>query len=735
MVVQNQIKQTLSREENLAIVRQMLDEVGDTHRNAFSDRVCERFSFYDGVGKSQRSGCLKALRKLEEKGHIVLPAASAKTGPNRPRRLDEPLPPIKGLPEQVQDVRELKLVLVSDDHQMRTWNEMMIADHPNGAGPLVGRQLRYLIESAHGILGALGFAASALQLAPRDEWIGWDKAQKDKYLHLVVGLSRFLIRSQVACSNLGSRVLALAMETLPDDFQRRYGYRPYLVESFVDTAAFAGTVYKAANWTRIGQTQGRGRQDRRRDAALPVKDIYVYPLFKDFRARMGLAPQAGLGALRLTEGIDSEDWTQQEFSNAPVGDARWSRRLREIAAMKAKNPTRSFCAAAEGDRQKANGYYRLIDQPDGSAVTLKNILVPHRKQTLRRMKGQPTVLCVSDGSDLNYDHLDTCEGLGYIGANQTSTKTRGLHLHSTLALTTSGLPLGVLDSRCDAPELRDTDPRPIPTIPLEEKESHRWIESLNEVAAAAAEMPGTHLVNICDRAADFYELFEHRQQNPSVDLLVRAKYNRIALTGDPDGCAKEQDEDEAPGSEKIFDLIKETPVRTTLKVTVGRRSARKHKGRQKARTKRESREAEVSVRFMPVRLAPPTRHKNKPPLELWLIHVLEENPPPGAEALEWRLLTSIKIDTPAKAIECVRWYGLRWRIEDWHRVLKSGCRIEELANKTAERLRRAIAINLVIAWRIMLMTLLGRALPDLPAGILFSELELDVLTAFAKKTT
>lgn len=734
MLVQNLIKKTLTQETNLGTVREMLAEGGSLHRSAFADKVCEKFGFHDGTGKAQRGGCLKALRILEKKGHLVLPAARGKTGSNRPRRLNEPLAPVEGLPEQVQDVRDLKLVVVEDDLGMRTWNELMLRDHPNGTGPLVGRQLRYLIESAHGCLGALGFAAAALQLAPREEWVGWDKEQKDCHLHRVVGLSRFLIRSEVSCANLGSRVLAMAMEVLPFDFERRYGYKPYLVESFVDTASFSGTVYRAANWTRIGQTKGRGRQDRNREAAQPKKDIYVYPLFKDFRTRMGLAARAGLGALSPSEGLDGEGWIDQEFANAPLGDARWGRQLTRIAAMKAKDPTRSFCGAAEGDRQKINAYYRFIDRPDESAVNMENILAPHRKQTLRRMKGQRTVLCVSDGSDLNYDTLDSCEGLGYIGANQTTTKTRGLHLHSTLALTTSGLPLGVLASQCDAPQLRDDDSRPIPRIPLEEKESYRWHQSLKRVSTASAEMPGIHLVNICDRGADHYEFFEKRKTEQSnVDLLVRAKYNRITLLDGPGDRAREQEEDDDARSRKIFDVIKETPVKTTLTVEIRRQSARPQKGKQKARKKREAREAELSLRFMPVRLAPPTRHKNKEPVDLWLIHAWEENPPPGVEPVEWFLLTSIEIDTPHKAIECVRWYSLRWRIEDWHRVLKSGCRIEDLANKTAERLQRGIAINLVIAWRIMLMTLLGRESPDLPADILFCDLELKVLSAYAKK--
>ena len=130
---------------------------------------------------------------------------------------------------------------------------------------------------------------------------------------------------------------------------------------------------------------------------------------------------------------------------------------------------------------------------------------------------------------------------------------------------------------------------------------------------------------------------------------------------------------------------------------------------------------------------PPEYYEGKEPIDIWIVHALEENPPPDTKAVEWFLLTTIDIRSAEDAERCLRWYCLRWRIEDWHRVLKSGCRIEDIAHKTAERLRRAIAINLVIAWWIMLMSLLGRETPELPAEVLFSDIELRTLKAYAKK--
>jgi hypothetical protein len=141
------------------------------------------------------------------------------------------------------------------------------------------------------------------------------------------------------------------------------------------------------------------------------------------------------------------------------------------------------------------------------------------------------------------------------------------------------------------------------------------------------------------------------------------------------------------------------------------------------------------VRYTQIELNPPQYFKGKEPILVWVIHVSEDNPPADAKPVEWFLLTTIDIKAIDDAVNCVKWYCLRWRIEDWHRVMKSGCCVEKVAHKTAERLRRAIAINLVIAWRIMLMTLLGRETPKLPADVLFSDLEIEVLNSWSKKKT
>jgi len=719
MFIQNQIKRTLSTPANTEYIRHLLENEDILHRTDLATRVCKQFEFYDARGQIQISGCVKALRQLEKAGHIILPRVERKEQARKsPRRLPEAVALPVDVPQEVGDVQDLRLVLVCTDEERRIWNELMLTEHPLETCTLVGRQLRYLINSRHGWLGGFGFSAAALQLEARDQWIGWDKEQRQTHLHRVIGMSRFLIRPSVDCHNLASKVLSMSVARLAVDFEQRYHYTPYLIESFVDLERYSGTSYQAANWIDIGQTKGRGRQDRFTQSALSRKAIYVYPLNKAFRQQLGLSPSAGSGALDLSEGLDAEQWAEQEFGGAQLGDSRLSRRLVASANTKAKAPSRAFCGAAKGDQAAMKGYYRMIEQPDTSAVTMSNILAPHRQQTARRMMAQKTVLCLQDGSELNYTNLDSCTGMGELKANQTGAKTYGLNLHSTLAVTSNGLPLGVLKAQCLAPKPKSADDKRKPSqIPVEEKKTFVWIEHHRDLVALAGTMPQTRLVDVCDREADFFELFDEQRTNPCVDVLIRAQHDRNLK--------------EAPF--KLFAAVRQAPIEGHIQVPIPKQSARTKKSKQNARAVRPKRLADLTLRYRQIELPAPEYYADRPPVTVNLIHAVEENPPANTNAVEWFLLTTVAINSAADIEQCLRWYTLRWRIEDWHRVLKSGCSIDKLMHETAERLRRAIAINLVIGWRIMLMTLLGRETPGLPAEVLFSDIEIRTLRAYAKK--
>lgn len=716
VATRRQILRRISQPDAVELINQHLLAFPDSSRTELADYLCDQFGFINTKGGRQRSSCLKALRKLEAKGICSLPIARTKHCCPKPRRLDAEVPAPVGVPLTVDQIHSLELVEVDTDALMLIWNELFSCEHPRGAGPLVGRQLRYLIRSEHGWLGGLGFAASAWRLRDRDRWIGWDSHTRQKYLDQVVGLARFLIRPCVNCKNLASKVLGLAMHRLPQDFANRYGYQPWLVESFIDTDSHTGACYRAANWILVGSTQGAGRYDSPHYGRETVKDIYIYPLVEDFRTRMGLSIHSGLGPLPIDAGLEGDQWAEHEFGGAPLGDGRLTRRLVESAARQAEQPGRAFCGVAQGDKALIKGYYRFIDQPDESAVTMENILLPHREQTMRRMQANQTVLCIQDGTDLNYNGLDKCTGLGYIGANQTAAQSRGLHLHTTMAVTEQGIPLGILRMECTAPQPKD-DMRRSYEIPIEEKKDYAWIKGMRDCSAIAQLMPHTHIVCVMDREADFFELFDAWRQEPNqrVDLLVRADHNR---------CTTEE--------LKLFDAVEATEPKLYFTLHIDRQSARAKKSKQKARPKRPERMAEMVLRYRRIELKPPHYHQDKEPIPIWIIQASEVNSPEGVEPVEWFLLSTKEITIPEQAIALLEWYSLRWRIEDWHRVLKSGCAVEDLQHETAERLKRAIAINAVIAWRITLMTLLGREAPELQADVYFDDIELKVLEAFAK---
>jgi len=714
MRAQSQIKRTLSEPQGLARVRALMHEAPPAHRTALADRVCAAFGFVDARGRAQRAGCLKALRALERTGELVLPPARTAPGRCRVRRLAHAVAPPLAVPGDVSELVDLELVLVENEAQRAIWNELMEREHPRGSGPLVGCQLRYLIGSAHGWLGGLGFAAAALQLAPRDQWIGWDALLRGAHLHRVVGLNRFLLRPTVHCRYLASHMLGAVLRRLGADFEARYGYRPWLLETFVERP-HSGASLRAANWRYLGETCGRGRQDRGHAAGETIKGIYVYELEREWRCHLGVgpAPAPADGPLLPGEGLAGEQWAEHEFGGAPLGDQRLSRRLVDSARRQGEQPMRAFTAVARDDWPAVKGYYRLIDQPADSAVTPAHILKPHRERTLRRMQAQSTVLCIQDGTDVNFSTHPQTRGLGVIGANQTGAQSRGLHLHSTLAVNPDGLPLGVLRTRFEAPE--PTQRRGAASA--EQKKSGRWIEGLRDCVTLAETLPKTRLISVLDREADFYELFAEQQRTPQVELVVRARYDRRL----PDEPAR------------LFDTVRATQPCAKLALDVTRQSARAKRSKRQARIGRQARTAQLTLRYRRVEFVRnPQRPQAQPRLPVTVVHAVEHAPPSGEKPIEWFVLTTLAVDSASQAAEILRWYALRWRIEDWHRVLKSGCKIDELGHHSAERLERAIAIRMVIAWRVMLMTLLGREAPDLPPELLFSDLELRVLGDFAQ---
>jgi hypothetical protein len=709
------IKQRLSQPENLKLTGDLLRDTPGLTRSQLTQELCRRLDLRDPKGDWQIGTTAKALRDLEAQGLCQLPLSTAEGPPSwNPTRLHRPISAAGAVPAAVEKVQGLCLVEVESREQLQIWNELMLREHPLRDCRLVGRQLRYLVGSDHGWLGAIGFGSAALYLEDRDQWIGWTEAQRMEHLPRVLNMNRFLIRPRVRCENLASHVLGLCARRVAEDFERRYGLRPWLLESFVDRSQYDGCCYKAANWIEVGQTKGRGRNGRRKGAK-SIKDIYLYPL-ADIRAQVGVAPVA-IMPLEAASGLDASGWAEQEFGACDLGDPRRTRRLVKIVGEQAAQPSGSYSQAAGGNRYALKGYYRFLNC-EHEDLNLETLLQTHRRQTIRRMKQEATVLIVQDTTELNFSTRTHCEGLGEIGTNQTGAQSSGLDLHSCLAVGQSGLPLGVLRLFGYAPQsAQGKDPH----RPIEEKESYRWLEGYEDATAIAALLPGTRIISVADREGDIFELFDlrRRQTGRKAELLVRAKFDRCLAGSD----------------QKLFEELAAAPLAETVTIPVPRQREHVAKPSSPGRPALAAREAKVEVRFKEVTLsAPRTRQSGrKSPIKLWALYLVEKHPPEGAAAVQWVLLTSIPILSVKQALKCVRWYCRRWRIEEWHRVMKSGCKILNHQNREAHVLLRAIALDAVIAWRIMLLALLGREVPELPVETLFDRCECEVLGLLAQK--
>ena len=272
---------------DIELIRNLMAQDLSLTRAALSRQVCDRLGWFRPDGRRKDMSCRVALLKLERQGLMTLPAptkiiASSKRPPlMRTAPLFEEMP----ITQSVEQLHALSLVLVNAASRQHSplWKELVARYHYLGYKPLVGAQLRYLIHSTEGWLGALGFSAAAWKVAPRDHYIGWSAAARQVNLPYVVCNSRFLILPWVRSQHLASKVLSLSAKRLAQDWQQAYGFKPLLLETYVNRQRFRGSCYRAANWIYVGQTQGRGKLDRHHEQAVAVKDIYLYPLHHNCR--------------------------------------------------------------------------------------------------------------------------------------------------------------------------------------------------------------------------------------------------------------------------------------------------------------------------------------------------------------------------------------------------------------------------------------------------------------------
>ena len=271
----------LFSEQELQLIRTIIAEDSSRHRFALSQVVCERLHWRRANGQLKDMSCRVAMLRMH-RGPLPAPRRRHSNGA-------PPSHPAGGtgvaIIARVDALPALQVRPLADQREAQLWREYVDRYHYLGYTPLPGAQMRYLVTSQRRVLAVVGFGASAWKAAPRDRFIGWSVAHAKP---AAVGRehARFLILPWVQVRNLASTVLARSSRRLPDDWQARYGYRPLLLETFVQSDRFAGTSCRAANWTHVGQTQGSGKLDVHRTHALPRNDIWLYPLRRDFRRRL-----------------------------------------------------------------------------------------------------------------------------------------------------------------------------------------------------------------------------------------------------------------------------------------------------------------------------------------------------------------------------------------------------------------------------------------------------------------
>jgi len=260
-------------------IRGQLDCRPGVTRIQLSRLFCRHVGWYKPDGGLKEMSCRVAMLRLERAGRIRLPAPRTRPAPVKAigrTAQGQPQAPL------AIDARQPLAIMPVDAKTSALWNELIDRYHYLGYRRMGGAQMRLFVHAGRHCVALLGFSAAAWRVAPREAFIGWSDTQRQANLHLVVDNSRFLILPWIRSQNLASRILAQAARILPDAWQKRYRYRPALLETFVETPRFTGTCYKAANWKLVGRTLGRGKWDRRHAADKPVKTVWLYPLQRRF---------------------------------------------------------------------------------------------------------------------------------------------------------------------------------------------------------------------------------------------------------------------------------------------------------------------------------------------------------------------------------------------------------------------------------------------------------------------
>jgi hypothetical protein len=401
------------------------------------------------------------------------------------------------------------------------------------------------------------------------------------------------------------------------------------------------------------------------------------------------------------------DWTGQETAACNLNDSRLIKRMQGILARLAGNPVASIKSAFKGWAEVMAAYRFL----NNSRTSVETVIGSHREATLLRVREHPRVLHVQDTTELDYTKKKKLKGTGPL----SEISRQGFFAHNQLVITPDRFVLGVWHTDIEARDENEHGKAgERKQKPIEEKESFRWLKGYR-AAGELAKRSGAQVFSCADREGDIYEIFQEWHQglksgHPVADFLIRSNQNRA--------CKKDEDD-------KAFDALHAKaisgPLLGTIAVKITAKDQyKKLKGGNRKKVHRSARTASLEVRATTVTLRPPFRQGTKlDAVTFQVVVAAEVNPPPGEDPVLWILLTSLPVADFAAALEVIELYRVRWEIEVFHRVLKTGCQIEELQLKSAGAIRVAIALYMVVAWRVLHIVRSGRECPNLPCDSVF----------------
>lgn len=392
-------------------------------------------------------------------------------------------------------------------------------------------------------------------------------------------------------------------------------------------------------------------------------------------------------------------WAAAELCHLDLGDARRTRRLIQTVVTLAAQPEASIPQAA-GSWAEAKAIYRLWDN---AQIEPEAIRAAHEQRSAERCAEHEVIVAVQDTTDLDLRHHPATAGVGALGTGAG----RGLKVHSTLAVSPERVPLGLLDQQVWARDPAETGKRQTRRQrTTAEKESGRWLAAL---AAVEARLDAeTTVLLVADREADLFDLFAHPRR-PGSELVIRLAQNRRV--------------DHAAGL--LWAAMEQAPVVGQHRLEVGRRPDRLPEA------------VTLRLQAQTLQIQPPHNRPDRAqlcPVRVQVVLAEEEQPPTGVPPLRWLLLTTLPVDDAAAVRRCLDYYSLRWLIERYHYVLKSGCRIEAAQLKTAERIERALATYSLVAWRLLWLTYQARQTPDVPCTRALSTAQWQALYAVVHQT-